>query len=175
MTSEGEDNEEHLHRTCRCNENGRFVVQLPFRDSVDQLKNSRSLALKLFLLLDEILIRNPDLKAQYAAFIDKCQDIGPLLCRGIRKGEDRPNLRTYYPPHHCILKPSSSTNCIQRKTIIAIHPGKDGIVQLITTSKIFNQCWNSPDESALCRFHHALRNKIFLSKFTFVLYPVACM
>lgn len=42
---------EHFQRTYRRNHDGRFVVQLPFRESLEQQMNSRSLALKRFLQL----------------------------------------------------------------------------------------------------------------------------
>ncbi|XP_065081193.1 uncharacterized protein LOC135703798 [Ochlerotatus camptorhynchus] len=107
MTSEEERFEEHFQRTYRRNEDGRFVVQLPFRESVDQLKGYRSLTLKRFLLLEKILARDPDLKAQYAKFIDEYQSLGH--CREVREEEDPPGLQSYYLPHHCVFKPSSSS------------------------------------------------------------------
>ncbi|XP_065092430.1 uncharacterized protein LOC135713271 [Ochlerotatus camptorhynchus] len=107
MTSEEERFEEHFQRTYRRNEDGRFVVQLPFRESVDQLKSSRSLTLKRFLLLEKRLARDPDLKAQYAEFIDEYQSLDH--CREVREEEDPPGLQSYYLPHHCIFKPSSSS------------------------------------------------------------------
>ncbi|XP_065090813.1 uncharacterized protein LOC135711775 [Ochlerotatus camptorhynchus] len=107
MTSEEERFEEHFQRTYRRNEDGRFVVQLPFRESVDQLKSSRSLTLKRFLLLEKRLARDPDLKAQYAEFIDEYQSLGH--CHEVREEEDPPCLQSYYLPHHCVFKPSSSS------------------------------------------------------------------
>lgn len=107
VTTEEERFEEHFQRTFRRNEDGRFVVQLPFRDTVSQLGSSRSLALKRFLMLEKKLARDPELKAQYAAFIEEYQELGH--CREVKEDEDPPGLQTYYLPHHCILKPSSSS------------------------------------------------------------------
>ncbi|XP_065087187.1 uncharacterized protein LOC135708930 [Ochlerotatus camptorhynchus] len=107
MTSEEERFEEHFKRTYRRNDDGQFVVRLQFRESVDQLKSSRSLALKQFLLLEKRLARDPDLKAQYAEFIDEYQSLGH--CREVREEEDPPGLQSYYLPHHCVFKPSSSS------------------------------------------------------------------
>ncbi|XP_065078260.1 uncharacterized protein LOC135701404 [Ochlerotatus camptorhynchus] len=106
LTSEEERLEEHFQRTYRRNEDGRFVVQLSFRESVDQLKRSRSLALKRFLLLEKRLAQDPDLKAQYAEFIDEYQSL--VHCREVREEEDPHGLQSYYLPHHCVFKPSSS-------------------------------------------------------------------
>ncbi|XP_065079563.1 uncharacterized protein LOC135702458 isoform X2 [Ochlerotatus camptorhynchus] len=107
MTSEEQRFEEHYQRTYRRDENGRFVVQLPFRESVNQLGDSRSLALKRFLLLEKKLARNPDLKTQYAAFIEEYKTLGH--CCEIKEDEDPAGIQTYYLPHHCVLKPSSSS------------------------------------------------------------------
>lgn len=107
MTSEEQRFEDHYQRTYRRDPDGRFVVQLPFRDSVAQLGNSRSLALKRFLLLEKRLAKNPDLKARYAAFIDEYQALGH--CREVNEHEDPVGIQTYYLPHHCVLKPSSSS------------------------------------------------------------------
>lgn len=84
-TSEEEHFEEHFQRTYRRNEDGRFVVQLPFRESVNRLKSSRSLALKRFMMLEKRLSRNPDLKVQYTAFIDEYQSLGH--CREVKEDQ----------------------------------------------------------------------------------------
>ncbi|XP_062557264.1 uncharacterized protein LOC134222137 [Armigeres subalbatus] len=106
-TNEQEQFEEHFQRTYRRNKDGRFVVQLPFRETVQQLGSSRSLALKRFLLLEKRLARNPDLMTQYAEFINEYRLLNH--CREVREEEDSPGLQTYYLPHHCVLKPSSSS------------------------------------------------------------------
>ncbi|XP_062556907.1 uncharacterized protein LOC134221736 [Armigeres subalbatus] len=107
ITTEEQRFEEHYQRTYRREKSGRFVVQLPFRDNVNQLGNSRSLALKRFLLLEKRLARNPDLKTQYADFIEEYQTLGH--CRRVEEDEDSPGTQSYYLPHHCILKPTSSS------------------------------------------------------------------
>ncbi|XP_062533393.1 uncharacterized protein LOC134202407 [Armigeres subalbatus] len=106
-TNEQEQFEEHFQRTYRRNKDGRFVVQLPFRETVQQLGSSRSLALKRFLLLEKRLARNPDLMTQYAEFINEYRLLNH--CREVREEEDSPGLQTYYLPHHCVLKPFSSS------------------------------------------------------------------
>ncbi|XP_062710566.1 uncharacterized protein LOC134288752 [Aedes albopictus] len=108
MTSTEEERfEEHFKQTYRRDDTGRFVVQLPFRDSVSQLSNSRSLAMKRFLLLEKRLAKNPELKNQYTEFIDEYRALGH--CREIQEDEDPPGTQAYYLPHHCVLKPSSSS------------------------------------------------------------------
>ncbi|XP_062541352.1 uncharacterized protein LOC134209384 [Armigeres subalbatus] len=85
-TNEQEQFEEHFQRTYRRNKDGRFVVQLPFRETVQKLGNSRSLALKRFLLLEKRLARNPDLMTQYAEFINEYRLLNH--CREVREEED---------------------------------------------------------------------------------------
>lgn len=85
---------------------GRFVVQLPFREDVSNLKDNRSLAFRRFLLLERRLKNNSLLKQQYVNFIDEYEALGHL--REIDESKDEDENR-YYMPHHAVLRPTSST------------------------------------------------------------------
>ncbi|XP_055590539.1 uncharacterized protein LOC129742636 [Uranotaenia lowii] len=101
VTTEEERFEEHFQRTYRRNEDGRFVVQLPFCESVSHLEGSRSLPSKRNLIMEKNLLQNPDLR--------EYQTLGH--CREVKEDDDPPGLQAYILSHHCILKPSScSTN-----------------------------------------------------------------
>ena len=80
---------------------------MPFKDTVLELDDNRSLALRRFKLLERRLSRNPDLKQQNAAFIEEYEKLGH--CKEIFEAQDPSDLRKYYLPHHAVLKPSSST------------------------------------------------------------------
>ncbi|XP_055591270.1 uncharacterized protein LOC129743309 [Uranotaenia lowii] len=82
VTTEEERFEEQSQRTYHRNEDGRFVVQLPFRESVSHLKGSRSLILKRNFMLEKRLLQNPELRAQYTAFIEEYQALGH--CREVK-------------------------------------------------------------------------------------------
>lgn len=106
-TTEEKVCEEHFLATHRRDETGRYVVQLPLKENVAQLSDSRSMALRRFYLLEAKLARNPDLKAQYDAFIEEYESLNH--CKEIQESNDPPDLRKWYLPHHAVLRPSNST------------------------------------------------------------------
>lgn len=107
LTTDMEKCEQHFLATHRRDETGRYVVQLPLKDSVEQLADSRFLALRRFYLLEAKLARNPDLKAQYDAFIEEYESLNH--CQEVQESNDPPGLRKWYLPHHAVLRPSNST------------------------------------------------------------------
>lgn len=110
VSIEAEECEMLFRSTHKRNEEGRFVVQLPLKETVDQLSDCRSLALKRFYLLEQRLVRNPSLRDQYVQFIREYEHLGH--CKQIDESSDRPNTRKCYLPHHAVIRPdSSSTKC----------------------------------------------------------------
>jgi hypothetical protein len=107
VTSEDQEIEEHFCRTHRRDEDGRFIVQLPFRSNLQQLGDSRSLALRRFLSTEKRLSRDIEMKKMYQSFIDDCEKLG--LCHEIQEENDPPGQQNYYFPHHAVLKPSSTS------------------------------------------------------------------
>lgn len=106
-TSEERAAEEHFRQTFRREEDGRFVVQLPFRKNINLLGDSRHLAMKRFFLLEKRLANNPEMKKQYQDFID---EYGALNhCNEVYEAEDSSDMQYYYLPHHAVLKPTSSS------------------------------------------------------------------
>ncbi|XP_049279325.1 uncharacterized protein LOC125761836 [Anopheles funestus] len=102
--------EEHFLSTYNRDETGRFVVRLPFKDTLQQLNSCRALAQKRFLMLERRLARHPDLQNQYKEFIHEYEELGH--CHEIHEAQDPPQQRAYYLPHHAVLRPSSSsTKC----------------------------------------------------------------
>ncbi|XP_053686149.1 uncharacterized protein LOC128735691 [Sabethes cyaneus] len=99
--------EEHFVKTHRRNETGRFVVRLPFRDSVSHLDTNRALALKRFYLLEKRLSRHPELKQQYVSFINEYETLGH--CHEIFEENDAAGSQCYFMPHHAVLKPTSTS------------------------------------------------------------------
>ncbi|XP_039443988.1 uncharacterized protein LOC120424032 [Culex pipiens pallens] len=107
QTNEEQEVEEHFRGTHGRDESGRFVVQLPFKDTVLELGDNRVQALRRFNLLERRLSRNPDLREQYTAFVEEYEALGH--CKEIYEQQDPPEVRKYYLPHHAVLKPSSSS------------------------------------------------------------------
>ncbi|XP_062533633.1 uncharacterized protein LOC134202631 [Armigeres subalbatus] len=107
LTSEEEAIEEHFRSTYHRDEQGRFVVQLPFRESLNQLGDSRSLAMRRFLSSERRLANDPEMKNMYQSFLKEYEDLGH--CHEIREEDDPPGQQSYYFPHHAVLKPSSTS------------------------------------------------------------------
>ncbi|XP_039448363.1 uncharacterized protein LOC120427553 [Culex pipiens pallens] len=107
QTNEEQEVEEHFRGTRGRDESGRFVVQLPFKDTVLELGDNRVQALRRFNLLERRLTRNPELREQYTAFVEEYEALGH--CKEIYEQQDPPEVRKYYLPHHAVLKPSSSS------------------------------------------------------------------
>lgn len=101
-TTENQKCMEHFAATHR-RENGRYVVRLPFRSTVNELGNSRALAERRFLQTERKLMQNPELKAQYIAFINEYINLGHCVAVDVREEGG------FYLPQHAIVKPSSST------------------------------------------------------------------
>ncbi|XP_062542291.1 uncharacterized protein LOC134210266 [Armigeres subalbatus] len=97
----------HFMETYKRNEDGRYVVRLPFNDLKTQIGESRSMAEKRFLAVERRLDRDPLLKAQYAAFIREYEELGHMVEVIPEADEDASD--TFYLPHHCVLKPSTTT------------------------------------------------------------------
>ncbi|XP_062538935.1 uncharacterized protein LOC134207229 [Armigeres subalbatus] len=105
--SEAEQCEKHFQSTFRRRDDGRYVVQLPLRDSVSQLGDSRSMALRRFYALEAKLQKNPEIKKQYDDFLEEYEQLGH--CVEVREVDDPVGLQKWYLPHHAVLKPSNST------------------------------------------------------------------
>ncbi|XP_062557941.1 uncharacterized protein LOC134222807 [Armigeres subalbatus] len=90
----------HFQRTHQRTEEGRFVVRLPFNAS-------REMALKRFLNLEKKLDKQPDLKNQYCQFIREYELLGHM--REVQEDLTDEASSTFYLPHHCILRPASTT------------------------------------------------------------------
>lgn len=85
------------------NPEGRYVVALPFKDDEPSFSNSRNLALKRFISLEQRLLKDPALYTEYSNFLKEYLNLNhmklilnPILTE-----------KSFYIPHHCVLKPDS--------------------------------------------------------------------
>jgi hypothetical protein len=85
---------------------GRFVVTLLFRKASPLLGDSKSVALRQYHVLEHRLNKNHSLKQQYVDFM---QDYLTTSHMELIPLADKDNVFHYYIPHHCVLKPDSST------------------------------------------------------------------
>ncbi|KAG7188080.1 hypothetical protein KM043_015930 [Ampulex compressa] len=89
-------------------EQGRFVVKLPFKsEKLSQLGESRNVALKRFHNLERKLNRQPSLKKEYSQFIREYRELGYMRLVP-EEGMSRA-VAAYYMPHHAVVKQSSLT------------------------------------------------------------------
>ena len=100
--------EEHFVKSTHRNQEGRFVVALPFKSDNPQLGESYATAEARFLSLERRFMRDSKLARDYANFIQEYKDLGHMTlidnC-SINSGVSN----TYYLPHHAVFKHSSST------------------------------------------------------------------
>ena len=108
QTEEEMECENFFEQTTYRDETGRFVVKLPFKQSICVLGNTFQSALRRFHALERKLNMNPDLKQRYCAFIIEFLSLGHMEVIPDKEIAFSNN-DSYYLPHHCVLKEDSST------------------------------------------------------------------
>lgn len=97
--------ETHFKNNIQKAVDGRFIVKLPYSEDVSALGESREVATRRFLSLERRLCRDTDLQGSYVEFMKEYERLGhmkevtPLKIPSSH----------YFIPHHCVLKPDSST------------------------------------------------------------------
>ncbi|XP_075163319.1 uncharacterized protein LOC142235952 [Haematobia irritans] len=117
--------EDLYRKTTRRNEEGRYVVSLPFKESFPEklcLGSSRLGAMAQFLRNESRLIRNPDLKQEY----DKSLIEYVTLNHMSLIDSPSPIQMCYYLPHHAVIKPERTTTKV-RVVFNASAPSSNGI------------------------------------------------
>ncbi|XP_048001463.1 uncharacterized protein LOC125238232 [Leguminivora glycinivorella] len=96
--------EELFNKTTKRDEDGRFVVTVPLKESPDVLGDSFGMAKRRFLSLERRLDRDSVLKERYVKFMEEYEVLGHM-------SEILPcsSLPSYYLPHHAVLRESSTT------------------------------------------------------------------
>ncbi|CAL8112164.1 unnamed protein product [Orchesella dallaii] len=90
------------------NNEGRYIVPIPFNGKQTQLGSSRSTAVRRFLQVERRLNRNEDYHKQYTEFMNEYLSLGHM--ERIPDDEAKEEVgSTYYLPHHFVLNQSSST------------------------------------------------------------------
>ncbi|KAJ8914927.1 hypothetical protein NQ315_016081 [Exocentrus adspersus] len=85
---------------------GRYVVELPFRDSEPYFDyaDTRNLAVNRFLSLERKLHKNPELYREYSKIIQEYIDK-----KHIERISNQQTDNAFYIPHHCVTKSGSSS------------------------------------------------------------------
>ncbi|XP_045541894.1 uncharacterized protein LOC123723360 [Papilio machaon] len=112
LTEEEKKCEEIFASTTTRNENGRYVVRLPF-NSVDpecQYGNMMKIAQDRFMSLENKLARNPKLSEEYAKVIEECKTLNHM--KPVPK-DDIDNPKAVYLPHHAVVKEDRDTTKVR--------------------------------------------------------------
>ncbi|XP_060518380.1 uncharacterized protein LOC132697105 [Cylas formicarius] len=96
--------ENHFKQNTTRNDDGRFVVTLPLKDSISKLGDSRAIATNRFLNLERKLNKNLILKTQYHEFINEY-----LKLNHMSLDENQQDSSGFFLPHHGVFKESSTT------------------------------------------------------------------
>ncbi|XP_062713925.1 uncharacterized protein LOC134290748 [Aedes albopictus] len=104
LTQVEQDVENHFLQTISRDTTGRFVVRLPFRESMDSLlDDSYDQALRRFLAMEKRFTRDPTLREEYVRFMDDYERLGHMEVGSRVAGPQ------YFLPHHAVHRPDSST------------------------------------------------------------------
>ncbi|UYV74002.1 hypothetical protein LAZ67_11001790 [Cordylochernes scorpioides] len=106
-TKEEMDCEQHFKTNVSRITTGRYQVRLPFRVTPN-FGNSRRVAFKRFLSLENKLLKSEQLYSRYKLFM---KEYSSLNIMQIISAVDIPKSpsQVYYMPHHCVLKEESTT------------------------------------------------------------------
>ncbi|XP_055388151.1 uncharacterized protein LOC129616521 [Condylostylus longicornis] len=104
LTEEELSCERFFKSTVQRSSSGKIIVKLPFKRHFSELGSSRQIAEKRFLSLERRLNSNSNLKEEYSKFLEEYLRLDHMEL--VSKHDER---LLYYLPHHCVLKPHSST------------------------------------------------------------------
>ncbi|XP_062540962.1 uncharacterized protein LOC134209004 [Armigeres subalbatus] len=97
--------EQHFVEHTTRDKSGKFVVRLPFLLDPQKLGESRQIAERRLHYIERKLDRNPELKAEYHAFMREYVALGHM---SLAIGKNAAN-KSVYLPHHCVIKSTSTT------------------------------------------------------------------
>ncbi|XP_066589313.1 uncharacterized protein [Prorops nasuta] len=97
--------ENHFKSHVKRNEEGRYIVALPFKSDKDKPGNSRSIALKRLMILKNKLKNNTNLRVKYSKVLKEYVGLEHMsLIVDLSSDSDG-----FYLPHHAVLKEASNT------------------------------------------------------------------
>lgn len=107
--------EEFFKQTTYRNQNGRYVVRLPFRKEFPKevyLGPSKNIALAQFYRMEKTLEKNPDLKSQYHHVLQEYLDLDHMEPSNNFETPDE-NQFSFFLPHHAVIRPESKTTKVR--------------------------------------------------------------
>ena len=101
--------ENHFIENTQRNENGRYIVKLPFNEKVVNLGHSRVIAQRRFTYLENRLHKDPELRREYSTFMNEYESLNHMSI----VTPENAKATGYYLPHHAIRKETSITTKIR--------------------------------------------------------------
>lgn len=115
--TEDEQAEALYEETTTRNPDGRYVVRLPFKESVGKISTNREMARARFMNVERRFLEDASLKEHYDAFMKEYLDMGHMEETKLHDG--------VFLPHHVITKDSATTP--YRVVFDASAKGKNGL------------------------------------------------
>lgn len=101
--------ENHFAATHKRNSDGRYMVELPFRENAPKLGNSKATALKSLLHLERRFNKDTNLREEYTKFLNEYIELGHMKRINYEVDEHK----SFYLPHHPVFKMSSTSTKIR--------------------------------------------------------------
>ncbi|CAI6360799.1 unnamed protein product [Macrosiphum euphorbiae] len=101
----------HFNANLAQNEDGRFIVKLPFKENCHHIGNSFNAALRRFLSLEKRLVKNPELYTKYKMFMSEYESLNHME-RVYDMGGDKQvidHTKCFYLPHSYVINDRSRT------------------------------------------------------------------
>lgn len=113
LTDEEVQCEQHFVNTHRRDEEGRYIVSLPFKeqDPRCQYGSSREVATKRFLQLERKLKSDGGLKQEYAKVMHEYLELDHMERVQIKKDREKPT--AVYLPHHAVVRNDKTTTKVR--------------------------------------------------------------
>lgn len=106
LSPDEQECERHFNQTHTRDEHSRYTVRLPFKYSIEKLRDSQSKAKRMMTTLSERLAVNQEYSTLYSAFIDEYERLHHM----IRVPAFHPEPRfSFYLPHHGVFRQKSLT------------------------------------------------------------------
>ncbi|XP_076549197.1 uncharacterized protein LOC117611418 [Osmia lignaria lignaria] len=99
----------HFTENTRRDSTGRYIVKIPFLETINNLGDSREQAEKRLRALERRFVKQPELRDHYISFLREYEELEHMT-QISESNDDRP---AYFLPHHAVSKETSTTTKIR--------------------------------------------------------------
>ena len=108
MNKDEAECEAHFLETHKRTENGKYVLRLPFRSTINLLGSSELAARSMLYRMEKSFIDQPHLREKYIEFMDNYLDTGHM--KETRKDYSNADQPAFFLPHHGVFKAHGDTS-----------------------------------------------------------------